>query len=166
MINKMHKARIEYKCYQLLQSLRIPEGFALEYTDDPASMSEILRRQHSSREITIVSDQAFLFFKNLYCRFKSMQTFQYLETHSTDVLYHTEMQLKCDEKLVDMWCILLVKAEECTCEDESEFESIQNNQSFDEQLHSVLHNSNSLISNYRLFQRPPSTPKITPLTQC
>ena len=33
-------------------------------------------------------------------------------------------------------------------------------------IHSVPHNSNSLISNYRLFQRPPSTPKITPLTQC
>ena len=31
-------------------------------------------------------------------------------------------------------------------------------------LHSVPHNSNSLISNYRLFQRPHSTPKITPLT--
>ena len=31
-------------------------------------------------------------------------------------------------------------------------------------VHSVLHNLNSLISNYRLFQRPPSTPKITPLT--
>ena len=33
-------------------------------------------------------------------------------------------------------------------------------------LHLVPHNSNSLISNYRLFRRPPSTPKITPLTQC
>ena len=33
-------------------------------------------------------------------------------------------------------------------------------------IHSVPHNSNSLISNYHLFQRPPSTPKITPLTQC
>ena len=32
--------------------------------------------------------------------------------------------------------------------------------------HSVPHNSNSLISNYRLFRRPPSAPKITPLTQC
>ena len=31
-------------------------------------------------------------------------------------------------------------------------------------VHSVPHNSNSLISNYRLFQRPPSAPKITPLT--
>ena len=33
-------------------------------------------------------------------------------------------------------------------------------------LHSVSHNSNSLISNYCLFRRPPSAPKITPLTQC
>ena len=33
-------------------------------------------------------------------------------------------------------------------------------------VHSVPHNSNSLISNYRLFRRPPSAPKITPLTQC
>ena len=33
-------------------------------------------------------------------------------------------------------------------------------------VHSVLHNSNLLISNYCLFRRPPSAPKITPLTQC
>ena len=33
------------------------------------------------------------------------------------------------------------------------------------QIHSVPHNSNSLTSNYRLFRRPPSTPKITPLTK-
>ena len=33
-------------------------------------------------------------------------------------------------------------------------------------IHSVPHNSNSLISNYRLFRRLPSAPKITPLTQC
>ena len=33
-------------------------------------------------------------------------------------------------------------------------------------VHSLPHNSNSLTSNYRLFQRPPSAPKITPLTQC
>ena len=33
-------------------------------------------------------------------------------------------------------------------------------------VHSVPHNSNLLISNYCLFRRPPSTPKITPLTQC
>ena len=36
----------------------------------------------------------------------------------------------------------------------------------DPKLHSVPHNSNSLISNYRLFRGPPSAPKITPLTQC
>ena len=32
-------------------------------------------------------------------------------------------------------------------------------------IHSVPHNSNSLISNYRLFRRPPSAPKITPLAK-
>ena len=34
------------------------------------------------------------------------------------------------------------------------------------QVHLVPHNWNSLISSYRLFRRPPSAPKITPLTQC
>ena len=34
------------------------------------------------------------------------------------------------------------------------------------EVHSVPHNSNSLVSNYLLSQRPPSAPKITPLTQC
>ena len=33
-------------------------------------------------------------------------------------------------------------------------------------IHSVPHNSNSLVSNYLLFRRPLSTPKISPLTQC
>ena len=32
-------------------------------------------------------------------------------------------------------------------------------------IHSVPHNLNLLISNYRLFRRPPSAPKITPLTK-
>ena len=34
------------------------------------------------------------------------------------------------------------------------------------EIHSVPHNSNSLVLNYRLFRRPPCAPKITPLTQC
>ena len=133
MINKIHRARIEYKCYQLMQSLRIPEGFALEYTDDPASLKEILRRQHNSRSLTIVSDQAFMFFKYMYCKMKSIQTFEFLEKHRTKMLYHTEMKLKCDEKLVDMWCLLFNKVEDCTCEDDSQFESMLNNETFDEQ---------------------------------
>ena len=33
-------------------------------------------------------------------------------------------------------------------------------------VHSIPRYSNSLVSNYRLFRRPPSAPKITPLTQC
>ena len=33
-------------------------------------------------------------------------------------------------------------------------------------VHLVPHNSNSFVSNYLLFRRPPSAPKITPLTQC
>ena len=43
MINNIHRAKIEYRCFQLLQSLRIPEGFAIESTDDHASLMEILR---------------------------------------------------------------------------------------------------------------------------
>ena len=35
-----------------------------------------------------------------------------------------------------------------------------------EDIRSVPHNLSLLISNYHLFRRPPSTPKITPLTQC
>ena len=41
-----------------------------------------------------------------------------------------------------------------------------NHRDFILHIHSVPHNSNSLISNYCLFRRPPSAPKITPLTQC
>ena len=108
MINQIHKARIEYKCYQLMQSLRIPEGFALEYTDDLASLKEILRRQHNSRGLTIVSDQAFMFFKYMYCKMKSIQTFEYLEKHRTEMLYHTKIQLKCDEKLKISWHVVLI----------------------------------------------------------
>ena len=42
----------------------------------------------------------------------------------------------------------------------------ESNISHQEEVHSVPHNSNSLVSNYHLFRRPPSAPKITPLTQC
>ena len=67
MINKMHQARIKYKCFQLMQSLRIPEGY-VKYTDDPASLKEISRRQYNTRGLTIVSDEAFTFFKYVYCK--------------------------------------------------------------------------------------------------
>ena len=32
-----------------------------------------------------------------------------------------------------MWCLLFNKVEDCTCEDDSQFESMPNNQTFDEQ---------------------------------
>ena len=43
MISNVQISRIEYKCYQLLQSLRIPEGYAIQYSDDPTSLMEIIR---------------------------------------------------------------------------------------------------------------------------
>ena len=81
MIDNIHRAKIEYKCFQLLQSLHIPEGFAIESTDDPASLVEILRHQHHTRGLTIVSDAAFVFFKYLCAKIRTIQTFQYLEVH-------------------------------------------------------------------------------------
>ena len=81
-----------------MQTLQIPEGYAVKYTDDPASLKEILRRQHNTRGLTIVSDEAFTFFKYVYCKMKQIQTFQYLETHRKEMLQHTEIQLKCDDR--------------------------------------------------------------------
>ena len=56
MVTNVQRARIEYKCYQLLQSLRVPEGHA-QYSNDPSSLMEIIRRQHNTGGRTIVSDQ-------------------------------------------------------------------------------------------------------------
>ena len=130
----MHQARIEYKCTQLIQSLQIPEGYAVKYTDDSASLKEILRRQHNTRGLTIVSDEAFTFFKYVYCKMKQIQTFQYLETHRKEMLQHTEIQLKCDEKVIDLWCILFSKPDECTCKEDTQLEVVDNSQNLDVQM--------------------------------
>ena len=38
MISNVQKGCIEYKCYQLLLSLGIQEGYAIQYSNDPASL--------------------------------------------------------------------------------------------------------------------------------
>ena len=42
MINHIHKAKIEFKCTQLLQSLRIPVRHAVSTTSDSDSLLEII----------------------------------------------------------------------------------------------------------------------------
>ena len=42
MINHIHKAKIEFKCTQLLQSLRIPVRHAVSATSDSDSLLEII----------------------------------------------------------------------------------------------------------------------------
>ena len=95
---------------------------------------EILRQQHNSRGLTIVSDEAFVFFKYLHPKIKTIQTFQYLEIHHTQMLHHSVIQLQNDDKLLALWLQLFNSPEECICEKDTESEALENNMNFNEEL--------------------------------
>ena len=101
----INKSRIGYRCCQLLEKLHLP-GYALEHKNDPESLKEILQCQYKSRGLTIISDKAFTFLKLLYCKVKSVQTFQNLERNKDNLLHVTELHLKSDLDLIDVWCSL------------------------------------------------------------
>ena len=135
MVTNVQRARIEYKCYQLLQSLRVPEGHATQYSNDPASLMEIIRRQHNTRRVTIVSDAMFAFFKYLYCKVKKVQTYEYLQSHRKNMLSVTELQIKSNEQIIELWCQLFQDTSaSCRCEDDTESETVENDVNFNEQL--------------------------------
>ena len=70
MVANIKKAKIQHRCCQLIEKLCIPQGFALQNTKDPESLKEILSRQYQSQGCTIVSDEAFTFFKVMCCKLK------------------------------------------------------------------------------------------------
>ena len=117
MVSHLSKVKINHRCCQLLETLCIPQGFALENTNDPGSLKEILRRQYQSKGLTIVSDEALTFFKVLYCKLKSLQTFKNLEHNKINLLQVTVLQLQ-DVDLLDLWCNLFHQTkQDCTeCE--------------------------------------------------
>ena len=115
-ISNVQKGHIEYKCYQLLQSLGLLEGYAMQYSDDPASLMEIIRWQHNTKGLTIVSDGVFAFFKYPCCKIRKIQTFHYLEKHRK-----TELQIKNDVQIIDFWCQLFQnRSSTCVCEEDTE----------------------------------------------
>ena len=117
MLTSINKSRIEYRCCQLLKKLCLPEGYALEHTNDPEYLKEILECQYKSRGLTVISDEAFTFFKLLYCKVKSVQTFQNLERNKYNLLHVTELDLKSDLDLIDVCCSLFNQtSEQCECE--------------------------------------------------
>ena len=131
MITAMHCTKIEYRCCQLLERLRLPQGYALEHTNDPESLKEILHRQYKTQGLTIVSDEAFNFFKLLYCKVKSVQTFRNLEKNKYNLLCATEMHLQCNEDLKDLWCTLFHTSEDkCSCPDDLDLSNQSVNNDF------------------------------------
>ena len=120
LLTASNKACIEYRCCQLMEKLWLPEGYALEHTNDPESLKEILQRQYKSRGLTIVSDEAFTFFKLLFCKVKNVQTFWNLERNKYNLLHVTELHLKSDVDPLDVWCSLFHQSsEECLCESDN-----------------------------------------------
>ena len=132
-INHIYKAKIEFKCTQLLQSLRIPVGHTIESTSDPNSLLEILCRQHLNQGLTVVSDEAFDFFKVLYCKVNVVMNMKNLQAHKTDILKICEYNLKQDETLLEMWCNLFApKYDSCKCsEDMKQSECVDDESEYD-----------------------------------
>ena len=115
MVSHLSKVKINHRCCQLLETLCIPQGIALENTKDPESLKEILHRQYQSKGLTIVSDEAFTFFKVLYCKLKLLQTFKNLEHNKINLLQVTVLQLQQDVDLLDLWCNLFHQTkQDCT----------------------------------------------------
>ena len=106
MFSNCHKGHIEYKCCRLLQNLRLPQGYAIEHTDDPNSLLEILRRQDHRKGLTIVLDDTFNFFTLLYLRLLKIQNFNNLQKFETKLMQMTIIHLKEDTELLDVWCNL------------------------------------------------------------
>ena len=94
MVSHLSMGKINHRYCQLLETLHIPQEFALESTKDPESLKEILRRQYQSKGLTIVSDEVFTFFKVLYCKLKLLQTFKNLEHNKINLLQVTVLQLQ------------------------------------------------------------------------
>ena len=116
MISDMNKARIEYKSSQLMSVLRIPAGYAMDNSDDPESLMEIVCRQHLTQSLTFVSDDAFQFFKVLYCKVKTYQSTKELEKHNSNLLQVCKSKLQKDENLLEMWCNLFNQIRNrCSC---------------------------------------------------
>ena len=80
-----------------------------------------------------MSNAAFAFFKHLYCKIRKIQTFQYLEKHRRNMLSVTELQIKSDEQVIDLWCQLFQnRSSSCVCEEETESEIVENQSNFNE----------------------------------
>ena len=120
LVGQSHEAKVEYRCTKLLQLLCISEGFAIANTEDPESLKEILHRQYKDKGLTIVSDDCFKFFKVVYCKLKKMQTFKHLARNTKHLLGVTEMHLKNDIQVIELWINLFSQAKEsCTCEEDN-----------------------------------------------
>ena len=75
-----------------------------------------MRRQYDNKGLTIVSDEVFDFFKVLYCKLKSVQTFKNLERNTKHLLSVTELQLKNDVQVLHLWCNLFMQSKnQCNC---------------------------------------------------
>ena len=75
LLRKLHHAEVYYRAQWIFNSLRQPEGFITENSDEPEMLLEIIRRQGYKRCLTFISDDVLKFFKMLYLKLKCTQTF-------------------------------------------------------------------------------------------
>ena len=135
MFSNCHKAQIEYKCCRLLENLRLPQGYAIENTDDPKSLLEILRRQDHRKGLTIVCDDTFKFFKLLYLRMLRLQHVTNLQLFESKLMQMTVLHLKDDTELLDVWCNLFSHVgKTCKCQADGNTSTPENNLTSDETL--------------------------------
>ena len=88
----------------------------LEKSAQPESLMEIIRRQGYKRCLTIISDDIFDFFKLLYVKLKSSQTFEHIKNNPKNVLQVTVEQLEFDQQLSETFCNLFSSYKsQCEC---------------------------------------------------
>ena len=103
MVNQIHVAKVDFRCLQLLQILQLPRDFSFPTVLHPETLKEIARQQYSGRHPTIMTDETFEFFKLLYCKLKSVQTYKELAKNPINILQRTILMLMADVTLLETW---------------------------------------------------------------
>ena len=77
--------------------------------------------------MTIVTDETFDFFKLLYCKMKSVQTYKELAKNPINILHRTIAMLMADVTLVETWCNLFSPPnDDCVQEHNNRYPTAEN----------------------------------------
>lgn len=114
-----HRAQREwdYRCFQLLKTLRITEEEAKKLTNEPDSMSEIYHKQGPSRGLLNVPDSVFEFFLSVNSVLQKLLSPEAFHLYGERIHVISRHKLLANETLLEIWLDLFCG--QCACEPEN-----------------------------------------------